>query len=72
MFAGHTLLGVPVLMPGQSSVATASANTAGGTLFLDVLTRFNTFIDYQHDAVYLRPNSHFNDPYKKRGRPHHW
>lgn len=29
----------------------------------EVLKRFNTFLDFQHNIVYLKPNKHLNDAY---------
>lgn len=29
----------------------------------EVLKRFNTFLDFQRNIVYLKPNKHFDDPY---------
>ncbi|MDQ1095689.1 MULTISPECIES: hypothetical protein [Chryseobacterium] len=29
----------------------------------EILKRFNVFLDFQHNAVYLKPNKLFNDSY---------
>ncbi len=35
-------------------------------LGMDVLKRFNTILDYQRSAVYLKPNGHFSEPFRTR------
>jgi len=59
--AGYSLKNVPV------DVRADSSNPPGGALFLNVLSRFNTILDYQNNMAYFRPNSHFNDPYPTHG-----
>jgi len=70
--AGYTLQDVPAYVTPASQDASsdsAAPPAAGGTLFLGVLSRFNTLLDYQHDAAYFRPNAHFNDRFPMPGPP---
>ena len=32
----------------------------------DALKRFNTFIDFKNDCIYLKPNKLMNMPYRER------
>ncbi len=43
--------------------------SSGCWLGMDVLGRFDTILDFQHDQVYLRPNAHFHDPFPVRAGP---
>ncbi len=65
--AGYTLKDVPVYVTPSSHEEASSA--PGGALFLGVLSRFNTILDYQNDAAYFRPNSRFQDPFQLPGPP---
>lgn len=59
--AGFTLRDVPIhaeLTPGSGGPE------QGGTLNMEVLQRFNTFLDYPRDAAYFKPSARFGAPFK--------
>jgi len=62
--AGFTLANIPIHVEEPSDVG---AVPPSGTLCVDVLRRFNTILDYPHNAAYLKPNTHFNAPFPSRG-----
>jgi hypothetical protein len=56
----YTLKQVPV------QVQTANKPLAGLNIHIlgnEVLKRFNTVLDFQHNVVYMKPGQYFNDPY---------
>jgi len=61
--AGQTLRNVPITVerPGQGTAA-----SAGDSLFLEVLSRFNLIFDYPRNEAYFKPNSHFDAPFQVR------
>jgi hypothetical protein len=61
--AGQTLRNVPITVerPGQGAVA-----SAGDSLFMEVLSRFNLIFDYPRNEAYFKPNSHFDAPFHVR------
>lgn len=62
--AGHTLTEVPinVEVPSEGNKA-----PPGGVLCMDVLSRFNTILDYPSNQAYFKPNARFTDPFRIRG-----
>ena len=67
--AGHELRDVPMVVPdrdGQADVPGVDDPAARGMLCLDVLGRFNTLLDLRDDRVYLKPNSQFRAPFRRR------
>lgn len=65
--AGFTLVDVPVNVPvADDKVPSADAEPARGLLCMDVLSRFNTFFDYQANQAYFKPNTRFVGPFKDR------
>jgi hypothetical protein len=67
--AGTKLANVPLVMalPGISNVA---ESTSAGLLCMDVLSRFNTILDYQRNMAYFKPNARHAIPIldiEKRG-----
>ena len=59
-FGDHVITNVPVdlQLPG---VKPYPVELLGN----DLLKRFDCFIDYNDEAIYLRPNLHFHDPYDR-------
>lgn len=62
--AGHTLTDVPinVEVPSEGNKA-----PPGGVLCMEVLSRFNTILDYPSNQAYFKPNTRFADPFRIRG-----
>jgi hypothetical protein len=62
--AGHTLTDVPinVEVPSEGNKA-----PPGGVLCMDVLSRFNTILDYPSNQAYFKPNARFAEPFRIRG-----
>lgn len=62
--AGHTLTGVPinVEVPSEGNKA-----PPGGVLCMDVLSRFNTILDYPSNQAYFKPNARFAEAFRIRG-----
>jgi hypothetical protein len=56
---GLTNVPVDIELPSQTE------NLQWSILGMDVLKRFNTIIDYQHDEIFLKPNSLINNAYTK-------
>ena len=49
----------------SGSVMDAKAKISDSILGNDLLKRFNVFIDFQKDFIYLKPNKLLNAPHKK-------
>jgi hypothetical protein len=62
--AGHSLRNVPIHVEMPSDWNQAAP---GGVICTDVLTRFNTILDFQANEAYFKPNSRFAEPFKIRG-----
>jgi hypothetical protein len=60
-FLNHSFQNIPITVESQSN----SVSLAGNLIGMDLLKRFNTIIDYQHNQVYLNANSLINEPFKK-------
>lgn len=62
--AGHSLPNVPIHAEVPSNGVQAPP---GGVICMDVLSRFNTILDFKAKQAYFRPNSHFSEPFRVRG-----
>jgi hypothetical protein len=62
--AGHSFRNVPihVEMPSDWNKA-----PPGGVICMDVLSRFNTILDFPSNEAYFKPNLRFEEPFKIRG-----
>lgn len=60
-FGKYSLANVPV----DLELLSEDANLAWGILGMDVLKRYNTILDFQHDSVYLKPNGLAAAPFHK-------
>jgi hypothetical protein len=62
--AGHSLSEVPihVELPSDRNKA-----PPGGVVCMDVLSRFNTILDFPANEAYFKPNSRFAEPFRIRG-----
>ena len=58
-FGQHALRNIPVQLLASDNPAHFKTHIVGN----EVLKRFNTFLDFQNNFVYLKPNSLFNLPY---------
>jgi hypothetical protein len=59
--AGFILRDLPIHVELPSG---GNAAPPGGTLNMEVLERFNTFLDYPRNDAYFKPNTHFGAPFK--------
>jgi hypothetical protein len=61
--AGHALNDVPihVELPSEGNKA-----PPGGVLCMEVLSRFNTILDYPSNQAYFKPSARFAEPFKLR------
>ena len=55
----ETLLDIPVQLLATGNPARFKTHILGN----EVLKRFNTILDFQHNVVYLKANTLFNLPY---------
>ncbi len=63
--AGHSLPNVPI----NVEVPTEDhPSQPGGVICMDVLSRFNTILDFKHKQAYFHPNTHFSEKFKVRGQ----
>lgn len=62
--AGHSLTNVPIHVEVPSNGIQAPP---GGVICMDVLSRFNTILDFKAKQAYFRPNSHFSEAFRVRG-----
>lgn len=62
---GHSLNNVPinVELPSDGNKA-----PPGGVICMDVLSRFNTVLDFPASTAYFKPNAGFSQPFRIRGR----
>jgi hypothetical protein len=61
--AGFALRDVPINIEQTSEGESAPP---GGTLNMEVLKRFNTFLDYRSNVAYFKPNTNFDTPFKSK------
>lgn len=59
--AGFTLKNVPVHI---ERAPRGDAEPRGGTLNMEVLSRFNIILDYSRNEAYFKPNNRFSAPFK--------
>ncbi|MBW4890455.1 aspartyl protease family protein [Mucilaginibacter sp. HMF5004] len=50
--------------PDEDSTKQAVTVKRDGNLGLNILKKFNMIIDYESNSMYLKANSHFNDPFE--------
>lgn len=62
--AGHSLREVPIHVELPSDWNKAPP---GGVICMDVLSRFNTILDFPANKAYFKPNSRFAEPFRIRG-----
>lgn len=62
--AGHTLTDVPI---GVETPSNDSNATLGSVLCMDVLSRFNTILDYPNNEAYFKPNARSAEPFRLPG-----
>jgi hypothetical protein len=67
--AGFTLRNVPINieLPSEGNKA-----PPGGVLCMDVLERFNTILDYPRSEAYFRPNTRFDEPFRRNSSGPPW
>ncbi len=63
--AGFALPNVPIHVELPSDGESAPP---GGTLNMEVLKRFNTFLEYQRNEAYFKPNTLFDAPFPNKGK----
>lgn len=68
--AGFTLKNVPVHVETRAAYDEVASH--GGTLNMEVLSRFNTMFDYAHRTAYFKPNGRFAAPFASRGTFASW
>lgn len=61
VIGGHSLREVPLHVATSTQAPFATSAWLG----MDVLKRFNLLIDYQSHVVYIKPNSHFNEAFRR-------
>jgi hypothetical protein len=61
--AGHTLNDVPIHVEVPSD---GNKAPPGGVLCMEVLSRFNTILDYPSNQAYFKPSARFAEPFKLR------
>ncbi len=59
--AGFMLRDVPVHI---EQAASGNAKVPGGSLNMEVLSRFNIILDYSRNEAYFKPNNRFSAPFK--------
>ncbi|MEL6536892.1 MAG: PDZ domain-containing protein, partial [Bacteroidota bacterium] len=60
--AGFEVEDFPVRLSGSTQGVTNSQGSLG-LLGAQVINRFQVVLDYQRNVLYLKPNSHFQDPF---------
>jgi hypothetical protein len=64
ILAGYSFANVPTVYPDESYGPVRNDGNQQGNLGAGILRRFTITYDYQHQCIYLEPNSHFADEFK--------
>ncbi len=68
--AGHSLPNVPIHVEVPTD---GRQSPPGGVICMDVLSRFNTILDFNNNQAYFQPNTHFSEAIRLRGQgPSAW
>ncbi|AXT18428.1 PDZ domain-containing protein [Flavobacteriaceae bacterium AU392] len=62
-FNGNTFSDIPIRL-SQSKYGTLSSKSLAGILGMEVIDRFQIILDYNNNAIYLKPNSSINRDFK--------